>query len=155
MTETAKISSPKEIQQALSVFHDGSIVAHSLAENVLLLTIEIEYLASTLNPGFSTFEVELTGVRDIEFETWPRDPHSPAKILSDVEEVFGAQLEILDAEFTDGKLKLNCNAERTDLDYSGGRLAMRCDAVTVTDEAGTSYPSDELERLSEAYWENW
>lgn len=138
-----------------SILHDGEIFAHSVINDTLLLTVTIPYLAERIHPAFTVFTVVLHQVRSIALYTWPRRQDAESKVVTQAEYIFQAPLDILEARFEDEKLVVACAQTEPNYDYVGGTLVLAVDAVTVVDEANTSYSIEMLTTLAQAYWNDW
>ena len=145
------LASPSDIADLFSIFHDGEIVSHVLDGRDLRLRIDVEYLAKRIRPTFQCFDVDLIGIADIEFTTWPKQENEPASHLRVPEKIFTPRLEVLSGE-TEGRLiRVVCNHPGR-LSYSGGDLRFPATAAHVRDEAGREWSLEELKSLAEAYW---
>lgn len=119
------------------------------------MEVEIQYLAERVNPEFQKFMVRLNSVNNIRFSTWPSDLKSPVVSMSEVEEIFNAELEILEGDLDTEKIKVICNQHSAEFDYCGGELYFTATSAEVTDEAGKSYSIEELDVICKEYWDDW
>jgi hypothetical protein len=144
----------ERIPDLFSLLHDGAIVAHEVGDCMVALTVEIEYLARRVDASYRSFRVALHGVRELELRTWPK-VGTPAAVLTDLERIFQGQLEILEGEARDGRVRVHCSQAAPDLDHAGGELRFIADGADVIDPAGRAYTFAELAALAEAYWDEW
>ena len=149
------IETSEEICAVFSIFHDGVIFRSSLDDNRLILAVRIKYLAERVNPAFEQFIVQVTGVANITFTTWPNDCRSKPTVIQEFRSIFKPELQILEAKPRDRQIEVICNQAATDFDYSGGELCCGAASIDVSDEAGKNYSVDELSKLCKEYWDNW
>ncbi|WP_341644080.1 hypothetical protein [Thauera sp. SDU_THAU2] len=145
----------ENVRDIFSIFHDGSISACALDGDDLTLEVEIQYLAERVNPGFRKFKVRLFGVSNVRFSTWPSDMKSDSAVLTDVPDIFDADLEILEGNLSGEEIEVVCNQHSSSLPYCGGELRFHCLRFEVTDEGGKGYSIEELSELSQGYWDEW
>lgn len=149
------IETPQSISDVFAIFHDGGIVDQRVEGTDLVLTVEIEYLAQRVSPDYKSFQIRLAGARDMRFTTWPNERDAQPRQLASVDAIFAAELDILSSTVEDGAIRVVCNQPSTAYDYCGGELVFHAERATVTDEAGTSYAIDALDKLCKGYWDHW
>jgi hypothetical protein len=149
------ISGSEDLSEIFSIFHDGEIVNYASDGSDLELKVEIMYLAERVDPDYRSFQLRLHNVRDINFETWPKDSAAePAKLFS-IPQIFEPELEISGAEPEGDSIKIICNQSSPQCEYSGGTLLLQADYALVTDEGGKEYSLEELRQICSGYWSDW
>jgi len=149
------IEGRENVRDIFSIFHDGTIRSCTLNEGDLTLDIEIEYLAARVKPEFRKFEVRLFGVSNVRFSTWPSDLKSDPVVITDTQQIFAADLEILEGNLKEDEIEVVCNQHSLEFAYCGGELRFRCLCAGVMDEGGRDYSIEELSALCEGYWDDW
>jgi len=149
------ITETKQIADMLSCLHDGRIVRATAGGDHLRLEVRIRYLAERVDPRYRSFSVHLRDVTELVFSTWPNDPNCAAALITDPEIIFAPCLDILRCSVADGVLLLTCNQSSPEYDYCGGELRARVGWANFIDEGGRAFSCEELEVLSEAYWDEW
>ena len=152
---TAMISAPADIAEVFGILHDGRITHVEAGDGVLVLTVEIRYLAQRIAHTHRGFVVELSGVRDVSFEPWLDGAQGSVSVMTDHEVIFAPVLDILDAEVVDGSVQITCNQARPEFPYCGGELRLRAEWAEIFDEESTRYSLEDLRRLAAAYWDEW
>jgi hypothetical protein len=150
-----KIEGQENLRDIFSIFHDGGISSCRREGESLLMEVEIQYLAERINPDFRKFMVRLNDVKNLSFSTWPSDLKSPPVLLDEAEEIFKAELEILEGDIENEKIKVVCNQHSSEFDYCGGELYLSASSAEVTDEANKSYSIEGLDILCKGYWDDW
>jgi len=140
------------ISDIFTIFHDGEIACCEPNGDALRLEVEIEYLAERINPAFRKFTIQLYGVEDLRFQTWPRDPQSHPEILRDLKVISKSELGILQGNIKEGQIQVICDQHAPEFDYCGGELFFTAESVEVFDESGKSYSMKALDELCEGYW---
>lgn len=149
------IEGRENIRDIFSIFHDGVIGSCALNGDELTLDIAIRYLAERVKPGFRTFRVRLFGVSNVRFSTWPDDLQSAPVVLTDIQQIFEPDLDILEGNANGDEIEIVCNQPSPAFSYCGGELRFRCLCAEVTDESGKYYSIEELSALCEGYWDDW
>jgi hypothetical protein len=150
-----KIEGPENISGIFSLLHDGRIIKCNFEDDALRMEIEIAYLAKRINPGFHMLMVHLTGVKDVNFYTWPNSQGAEPELFTDLYLIFKPELEILNGNYKDGQIEVVCSLHSSGYGYCGGELYLTAKAAEVTDEAGESYSLEELDRICRDYWDDW
>jgi hypothetical protein len=148
------LTSVSDIADLFSVFHDGEIMSHQSQAGDLRLRLDVEYLAKRIQPTFQCFEIELLGVKNLEFTTWPEDEQAPRQ-LHKPEEIFIPRLEVLSGETEGSTVRVVCNQPASRVGWSGGDLRFEVRGARVRDEAGLEWSIENLKSLAEAYWAEW
>jgi hypothetical protein len=104
------MTTPETIRAIFSILHDGSISAWSGDPYAMTLTIECRYLAARIAPSFDRFYVELLKVDTLFFTTWPHPVDAAAQVLTEPDDIFTSELEILNADILDGKVVIACTS---------------------------------------------
>lgn len=150
-----KIKNQENIRDIFSIFHDGSITSCYTNTDSLLMKVEISYLAERIDPNFSEFTLCIYGVSNIYFSTWLSDLKSEPVIIREIERIFKPELEILEGNIENEKIKVVCNQHSSEFDYCGGELYLSIISCEVLDEVGKSYSIEELDILCKEYWDEW
>ncbi len=144
-----------EIVEFLNICHDGAIVRHQFEPGTLTLDIEIEYLTERL-PGAPEFlRFRIFDVSDPRFETWPRQEHAPRRILTDPDDIFAFEPDVLDARRDGDLIKVALHVGPTIADHSGGNLSFRAAGIEVYIEGRERIGVEELGSVCREYWEEW
>jgi hypothetical protein len=143
------------IKDIFNIFHDGDIIGYEMNENDLKLRVKISYLTERVREGYSYFMVTLFNCTKIQLETWPNQKGHEPEFYRDLQQIFQANLWILDAEIKEKSIVVSCSQADTAFDYCGGYLAFTAESAKVEDESGKEYTIVELGNLSEAYWDEW
>ncbi len=146
------MSTIQDIRDVFSTLHDGTISAWAGDKEVLILTIDCEYLAERIDKSFSTFYVELYTVDKVEFDPWMTSVDLPAIVKTGFNTIFEEELEILSAEIKDYAVVVYCDQHNTDLDYCGGTLTIRCQRIKVFDQNRRELTVDQLCKTGSSYW---
>jgi hypothetical protein len=149
------LSSPSDIADLFSVFHDGEIVQHAAHGDDLQLRIRVTYLAMRIQPTFTFFDVDVVGVQNVEFTTWPDQEAEALRRMHSLDEIFTPRLQVLSGELEGALVRIVCNQPVARLGYSGGDLRFNARGAIVRDEAGSEWSIDQLKSLAEAYWNEW
>ncbi|MCV6637139.1 hypothetical protein [Candidatus Albibeggiatoa sp. nov. NOAA] len=153
-----KIQNLEDISDIFSIFHDGIIVENHFKNNILILSVEIEYLAERIHSTFTQFEVTLYGFNNVAFSTWPARPEAKPEKLTNIQTILMSELLILESNLIkDNRIEVICfcNQPSDEYDYGGGELSFTVDSAEVKDEAGKFYTIDELDELCKSYWNRW
>jgi hypothetical protein len=142
----------KDIRDIFSILHDGGISACTCDKNLLILTVECQYLAERIDKSFDRFYVELRQVDEFCFATWPNPIDLPVRTLTEPSDIFKAELEILSADIKEEKVVVACNQHDTDLDYCGGNLTIVCETIKVYDQNKNELTIAALDKICNDYW---
>ncbi|WP_291116977.1 hypothetical protein [Flavobacterium sp. UBA6135] len=142
----------QDIRDIFSILHDGRITAWSGDKYSLTLTVDCEYLAERIDKSFDKFFVELTELDELFLLTWPNPFDLPVQTLSELNDIFKAELEILSADIKDGKVIIACNQHDTDFDYCGGNLIISCKTIKVFDQNRSELTIEEFDTICKSYW---
>jgi hypothetical protein len=149
------IRDPADIAEVFSILHDGRITQVEAGDGVLVLNVQIRYLAQRIAAGYRGLSVTLGGVKDVSFEPWPKDVQRSLPVMTDWGAIFAPVLDILDGDVVDGGIQITCNQAAPEYPYCGGELRLSAGWVEVVDEGSTRYSLEELRSLAAAYWEEW
>ena len=145
----------EDIRDIFSILHDGTISAWIGDKNLLTLTVDCEYLAERIDKSFDKFFVELTQLDELFLSTWPNPFDLPVQTLTELSDIFKAELEILSADVKDGKVIIACNQHNTDFDYCGGNLTISCETIKVFDQNKNEMTIDQFGEICKNYWDEW
>ena len=143
----------EDIRDIFSILHDGTISAWTGNKDLLVLTVNCQYLAERIDKSFDKFYVELTNIDKIELDPWPNPFDIPTIIKTDFADIFQAELEILSAEIKNNAVVLACNQHNTDFDYCGGHLTINCKAIKIFDQNNNELTIDHLDKICNDYWD--
>ena len=145
----------ENISDVFSILHDGSISAWTGTKKLLRLKVDCLYLAERIDKSYDHFYIELSEVSELSFSTWPNPIDLPVLILTDPDDIFKADLEVLSAEIEEDKVVVVCEQHDTSFDYCGGTLNLCCKAVKVFDQGRKELTIDEFDELCSGYWDEW
>ena len=145
----------ENIVDIFSILHDGVISSWAGDKNAMTLTVECRYLAESIDKSFDRFYVELSQVSELLFITWPNHVDIQAQTLTEPNDIFKAELELLSAEIKEGKVVIACNQHDSNFDYCGGNLTIICNKIKIFDQNKYELTIDELDKISKKYWNEW
>ena len=137
------------------MLHDGGISAWTGDKNLLILTVECQYLAKCIDKSFDRFYIELTNVSELFLSTWPNPFDLPVQTLTEPSDIFKAELELLSADIKDGEVIISCNQHDAEFDYCGGNLTISCETIKVFDQSNNELTIDQLDTICKNYWGEW
>ena len=149
------ITDGKKIGELFSIFHDGTIAACRIDNDLLELEIDIKYLAERINANYEKFHLLIHNIHDFSFTTWPRNYNIVPSTIRNPLLVFSGEVEILSGEFNNDFIEVQIQQSSNEYDYSGGILYFKADSVLVTDEGGKAHDIRGLSQISNAYWNEW
>ena len=144
-----------DIRDIFSILHDGTVSAWTGDKDLLTLTVDCEYLAERIDKSFDKFFVELTRLDELFLSIWTNPFDLPVQTLTDLSDIFKAELEILSADIKEGKVIIACNQHDTDLDYCGGNLTISCQTIKVFDQNKNELTIDQFGEICKIYWDEW
>jgi hypothetical protein len=153
MTDHANILD--DIREIFSILHDGTTSTWTGNKNLLTLKVDCEYLAKRIDKSYDSFYLECGQIQKIEFHPWMNPITLPQTLLTDIEEIFKAELEILAAEIEEDYVKITCNQHNTDFDYCGGTLLLNCKTIRIFDQEKRQLTLDEFGEICKAYWKDF
>lgn len=142
----------QDIRDIFSILHDGETAAWRGNEDFLTLSVECEYLASTINKSYTHFYVEFEMIGKLEFYPW-RNASLPQIVFTKIDDIFKAPLMILSADIENDIVKITCNAQGNIYDYWGGFLLLNCESIKVFDEGKQQLTIDEFDAVSNNFWD--
>ncbi|MFM2387548.1 MAG: hypothetical protein RL660_2305 [Bacteroidota bacterium] len=137
------------------MLHDGVIESWTGSKEKLLLKISCLYLAELINKDFEYFYVEIAEVQKIELDTWINPIEDGPQILTELSDIFKAELEILSAENKDSGVVITCNQPFREINYSGGHLTLNCTSVKVFKQDRNELTIKALKELCTQYWDSF
>ena len=148
------MTATNNIRDIFSVLHDGAISSWEGDKSFLTLTVDCQYLSELIDKSFDRFYVELLKVDKLFLETWPNPFDLPVQTLTELNDIFKADLELLSAEIKDGKVEIACNQHDIDFDYCGGTLTISCETIKIYDQDKNELTVEQINILSNKYWNN-
>ena len=145
----------EDIRDIFSILHDGTISAWTGDKDLLILTVDCEYLAERIDKSFDKFYIELKEIDKIELDPWTNPVEIPTIIKTDLADIFKAELEIMSADIKDGFVLVTCLQFDTDYDYIGGDLSINCKTIKVFDQSKNELTIEQFDKLCNEYWEEW
>lgn len=142
----------EDIRDIFSILHDGTISAWTGDKNVLMLTVECQYLAGRINKSFDRFFLELSEIDKLTLDPWTNSVDIPSNMKIDFADIFKAELEIMSADVKDDFVLVTCLQFDTSYDYNGGNLSIRCKKIKVFDQNKKELTIEQLGGLSRNYW---
>jgi len=149
------MATTENIRDIFSILHDGTISCCTGDKNLLTLTVDCQYLAERIDKSFENFYVDLIQIQDLYFETWPNPFDLPMLTLTDINEIFKADLEILSADIKEKLVLVTCNQHDKAFDYSGGNLFISCNAIKIYDQSKRELSIDEFGTICKSYWDEF
>ena len=142
----------ENIRDIFSILHDGRISSWTGDRNLLTLKIECQYLAERIDKSFDSFYVDLIQIDNLYLTTWPNPFDLPVLTLTDLNEIFKAELEILSAEIKENLVVVSCNQHDTNFRYCGGNLTISCMTTKIFDQNRNELTIDEFDNICKSYW---
>ncbi len=142
----------KEIRDIFSILHDGTISTWTGEKNLLTLKVDCEYLAERIDKTYNSFYIECGEIEKIGFHPWMNPIDLPQTLLTDIQDIFKAELEILSADIENDFVKVTCNQHDTGFDYCGGALFLKCKTIKIFDQAKQQLTLDEFDKICNDYW---
>lgn len=136
-----------------SILHDGSTAAWIGNKELLVLEVDCEYLANRIDPSYKSFFIEMRQVSRLELHPW-RVESLPKIVLTEIIEVFQAELTFLEANIENEVVKVVCNASPDIVDYYGGELFINCSSIVVFDEGKRMLTVGKLHEICKSYWDD-
>ncbi|MCD6012681.1 MAG: hypothetical protein K0Q79_2543 [Flavipsychrobacter sp.] len=136
-----------------SILHDGSTAAWIGDKELLVLEVDCEYLASRIDPSYKSFFIEMRHVSRLELHPW-RVESLPKIVLTEISEVFQAELTFLEANVENEAVRVVCNGPSHLVDYWGGELFVNCSGVVVFDEGKRMLTVGQLNEICKSYWDD-
>jgi len=146
------MSATENIRDIFSILHDGRISSWTGDRNLLTLKIECQYLAERIDKSFDSFYVDLIQFDNLYLTTWPNPFDLPVLTLTDLNEIFKAELEILSAEIKENLVVVSCNQHDTNFRYCGGNLIISCMTTKIFDQNRNELTIDEFDNICKSYW---
>jgi len=144
-----------KIVEVFEILHDGRITRFEAQGEVLVLRVEIQYLAQRIAATHRGFTLRLSGVKDVSFEPWPNGALRALPVMTDYQAIFEPTLDILGAEAAGEGLRITCNQAAPAYPYCGGELRLRAERVEVFDDASAECSLEVLRDLAAGYWDEW
>ncbi|SFN21995.1 hypothetical protein SAMN05428949_1988 [Chitinophaga sp. YR627] len=79
----------------------------------------------------------------------------PQILLTEIEDIFKASLEILSADIENEFVKITCNQHNTDFDYCGGTLLLNCKTIKIFDQGNCQLTLAEFGDICKGYWDDF
>jgi hypothetical protein len=143
-----------DIRDIFGILHDGDICGWTGDKNLLTLRIECLYLAERIDKSYDSFFVDLVKVDTLHLTTWPNPRDLPVLNLTDIEDIFKANLEILSADKTGDKVVVVCSQHDTSFDYCGGNLTIGCERIKIYDQNKNELTIDDFDSICKSYWDD-
>lgn len=129
-------------------FHDGSFTKFQRFNEDVNFIIDIQYLAETINSKFTSFSGKLKNCSKHEFIVWGKE----LEVMDDLNTIGTLHLEIISAKVIDNKIAIGCY---TCDGNCGGDLVLIADDIMIFDESGHDITHDELNIISQSYWNSF
>jgi hypothetical protein len=147
------IKGPEQLCLLFNIFHDGGLTLQSAKGDEIVLRVDIQYLAERFDPAFEFFTVRLTGVAELWFAADGRE-QAP---LTDSEEIFALELEILSGSVVGEAVNVKCASLSLSpgQGWSTGNLRLSPCCAEVWDQGGKRLGLTELEDAARSYWDEF
>lgn len=129
-------------------FHDGSFTKFLRCNEDVNFIIDIQYLAETVNSKFTSFSGKLKNCSKLKFIVWGKE----LEAIDDLKTLGTLDLEIISAKVTENKIAIGCY---TSDGNCGGDLVFKADDIMIFDEIGHEITNDELNNISQSYWNSF
>jgi|GEM_PF-1410954 hypothetical protein len=133
-----------------NTFHDGGFLFLRRNKRDIDFQIEIQYLASIIDPTYTYFQGTLINCHQCAFEPWGKEKAR----YEDIDSINTAiiDMEISNARVEDNRLYIHCLGDQQTI---GGSLSVSCDSIAIFDEGGKEILVDELLELARRYWKQY
>ena len=145
----------EDIKEIFSILHDGRTSLWTGDKNLLSLKFDSQWLAERIDKSYESFYIEFRQIEKIEFHPWMNPITLPQTLLTDIDDIFKASLEILSADIENDFIKITCNQHNTDFDYCGGTLLLNCKIIKIFDQDKRELSMDEFGEINKAYWKDF
>lgn len=125
-------------------FHDGIFTKFLRCNEDVDFTIDIQYLAETVNMKYTSFSGKLKNCSKLEFIAWGKE----LEAIDDLETLGTMDLKIISAKVIDNKIDIGCYTYDGNC---GGDLVLIVDDIMIFDESGHEIIYDELNNISQSY----
>jgi hypothetical protein len=105
-------------------------------------------LAETVNSKFTLFNGKLKNCSKLEYILWGKEHEA----INDLKTLGTLDLEIISAKVTENKIAIGCY---TSDGNCGGDLVLIADDIMIFDESGHEITHDELNNISQSYWNSF
>lgn len=143
------------IRDVFSMLHDGTTSTWTGDKNLLTLKIDSEWLAERIDKSYNSFYIECGQIEKIEFHPWMNPSTLPQTLLTEIDDIFKASLEILSADIESDFVKIICNQHNTDFDYCGGTLLLNCKYIKIFDQDKRQITLDQFSTICKDYWDDF
>ena len=150
MTDTA--NTLDDIRDIFSILHDGMTSTWTGDKNLLTLKVDCDYLAERIDKSYKSFYIECKQIEKIEFHPWIIPTDLPPVLLTNLEDIFKASLEILSADIENGFVRITCSQDNTDFNYCGGTLLLSCKSVKIFDQEKRQLTIEDFGNICKGYW---
>jgi hypothetical protein len=144
-----------DIRDIFSILHDGTTSTCTGNKDLLTLKVDCEYLAERIDKSYTSFYIECGQIEKIELHPWMNPIDLPQTLLTDIKDIFKAELEILSADIENDFVKITCNQDNTDFDYCGGTLLLSCKTIKIFDQEKRQLTIDEFDKICKGYWNDF
>ena len=119
------------------------------------MTVECQYLAQEFHHKFENFYLIITNIEHIEFEPWMTQKILDKVYISEIKDIFKAELDIGYAETKNGIVNISCFQHDTKFNYCGGNLLLKAEKIEIRDHLQRKLLPKDLYRASDNYWKNF
>lgn len=140
------------IRDIFLILHDGMTSTWTGDKSLLTLKVDCKYLAERIDESYDSFFIVCGQIKKIELHPWMNPIDLPQIMLTDIEDIFKAELEILSADIENDYVKITCNQDNTDYDYCGGTLLLNCKTIKVLDQEKRQLTIEVLGQICRDYW---
>jgi hypothetical protein len=144
-----------DIRDTFSILHDGTTSTWTGDKNLLTLKVDCEYLAERINKSYKSFYIECGQIEKIELHPWMNPIALQQTLLTNIDEIFKASLEILSADIESNFVRITFNQHNTDFDYCGGTLLLNCKSIKIFDQEKRELTMDQFGKVSKGYWDDF
>ncbi len=152
---TTSTGALEDIRDIFSILHDGTTSTWTGDKNLFTLKVDCKYLAERIDPSYDSFYIECRQIEKFELHPWMNPIELPQTLLTDIGEIFNAELEILSAEIDIDFVRITCSQHNTDFDYCGGTLLLNCETVRVFDQDHRELTVNEFDEICQGYWNDF
>lgn len=134
-----------EMTIAVACLHDGTITSIEQTSDTLTFSIEIQYLAEMIDPGYKHFTYQFVNCHQLFYEPWNED-----KPERDIATIVSMELEINEVTQEEAYIKIICLCDLPG--NEGGHLYIQADDLLIYDQGGNNITFEEIQRITRTYW---
>ena len=142
----------EKIRDIFSILHYGRTSTWTGDKNLLTVKIDCKWLAERIDKSYESLYLECGQIEKIEFHPWMNPIKLSQTLLTDLDRIFKASLEILSADIENNFVKITCNQHNTHFDHGGGTLLLNCKSIKIFDQDKRQITIECFNLINTSYW---